>query len=96
MIEKGILSQKYLGRKHTPIITSSLIHPIANKCAVVRTLKTRAERICTDKKDLEKELEHIHDALSQNGYPKRFINRYKKGGEHKEAEKSKATIVIHT
>ena len=32
--------------------------------------------------------------MSQTSYPKRFINRHKKGGKYKEAEKPKATIVI--
>ena len=73
-VKKEILSQKYFGLKHTNIYFNFDSHyPIANKCDVVRTKKNRAERICTDKKDLGKELECIHEVLSQNGCPKRFI-----------------------
>ena len=44
-------------------------HPLAHKVAVARTLLNRAERICTDLSDTEKEKEYVAKALQNNGYP---------------------------
>ena len=44
-------------------------HPLEHKKGVVRTLLHRAESIVSDPKDLEKEKEHIREALRMNQYP---------------------------
>ena len=43
-------------------------HPLAHKVAVARTLFNRAEKICTDVPDTDKEKEHVAKALQNNGY----------------------------
>ena len=50
-------------------------HPLAHKVAVARTLLNRAERICSDFPDTEKEKEHVAKALQNNGYPRALLVR---------------------
>ena len=44
-------------------------HPLAHKVAVARTLFNRAEKICTDVPDTDKEKEYVAKALQNNRYP---------------------------
>ena len=56
--EGNIITKVFKKKTHTNnYVKIDSHHPIANERAVVRTLQTRAERTCTEKKDLEKELE---------------------------------------
>ena len=48
-------------------------HPLAHKMAVAHTLFDRAEKICTDFRDSEKEKEHVTEVLQNNGYPRRLV-----------------------
>ena len=48
-------------------------HPLAHKVAVARTLFNRAEKICTDVPDTDKEKEHVAMALQNNGYPRGLV-----------------------
>ena len=50
-------------------------HPLAHKVAVARTLFNRAEKICSDFPDTEKEKDHVAKALQNNGYPRRLVVR---------------------
>ena len=60
VFRKSIHTDKYLGfQSH---------HPLAHKVAVARTLFDRAEKICSDFPDSEKEKEHVAKAL-QNSHP---------------------------
>ena len=50
-------------------------HPLAHKVSVARTLFHRAEKICTDVPDREKEKKHVAQALHNNGYPRSLVAR---------------------
>ena len=43
-------------------------HPLQHKMSVARTLLERAESTPSNQKEKEKELQHIREALSANGY----------------------------
>ena len=51
-------------------------HPLAHKVAVARTLLNRAERICTDLSDTEKEKEYVAKALQNNGYSSGLVLKH--------------------
>ena len=48
-------------------------HPISHKIAVVNTLYSRAESICSTEQELEKERNHVKKVLRNNGYPERIL-----------------------
>ena len=50
-------------------------HPLAHKVAVARTLFHRAEKICTDFPEKEKEKKHVTQALQNNGYPRSLMTK---------------------
>ena len=67
VFRKGTHTDKYLDfQSH---------HPLAHKVAVARTLFDRAEKICSDFPDTEKEKDHVAKALQNNGYPRRLVVR---------------------
>ena len=49
--------------------------PITHKMAVIRTLSSKAEAICSTSVSTQDELTHISTALSKNNYPKHLIQR---------------------
>ena len=61
VFQKSTHTNKYLDFKSH--------HPLAHKVAVARTLFNRAEKICMDVPDTDKEEEHVAKALQNNGYP---------------------------
>ena len=50
-------------------------HPLAHKVSVARTLLRRAEKICTDVPDREKEKKHVAQPLHNNGYSGSLVAR---------------------
>ena len=50
-------------------------HPLAHKVAVVRTLLTCADRICSNVPDRDVEKKQVTGALSNNGYPTGLVKR---------------------
>ena len=50
-------------------------HPLVHKAAVVRTLFSRANNICSSLMEKGVEEKHITHALKNNGYPSQFITR---------------------
>jgi len=50
-------------------------HPQARKVAVVWTLLTRVDRICSNVPDRDVEKKQVAGALSNNGYPTRLVKR---------------------
>ena len=63
MFRKSTHTDKYLDFKSH--------HPLAHKVAVARTLFNRAEKICSDVPDTDKE--HVAKALQKNGYPRGLV-----------------------
>ena len=51
-------------------------HPLQHKVSVVRTLVSRANRLCSSVASGSVELAHISKALMTNGYPTSFISRH--------------------
>ena len=51
-------------------------HPLQHKVSVVRTLVSRADRLCSSVASGSVELAHISKALMTNGYPTSFISRH--------------------
>ena len=48
-------------------------HPLAHKVAVACNLFNRADKICSDFPDLDKEKEHVEKVLQNNSYPRRLV-----------------------
>ena len=71
-------------------------HPISHKIAVVNTLYSRAESICSTEQELEKERKHVKKVLRNNGYPERILaaRTRKKEDKKKDKDTPKCTIVI--
>ena len=71
-------------------------HPISHKIAVVNTLYSRAESICSTEQELEKERIHVKKVLRNNGYPERILaaRTRKKEDKKKDKDTPKCTIVI--
>ena len=57
-------------------------HPLTHKTAVIRTLLTRAEKICTSITDKDAEKEHVARALNSNSYPKVIVDRNRPPTSH--------------
>ena len=51
-------------------------HPLAHKLAVVKTLHSRAEAVCSTVTAKDHETKHIRQALINNGYPKGVIQHH--------------------
>ena len=68
-------------------------HSISHKIAVVNTLYSRAESICSTEQELEKERNHVKKVLR---YPERILaaRTRKKEDKKKDKETPKCTIVI--
>ena len=71
-------------------------HPISHKIAVLNTLYSRAESICSTEQELEKERNHVKKVLRNNGYPERILaaRTRKKEDKKKDKDTPKCTIVI--
>ena len=66
---------------------------------MIRTLLTRAEKICTSITDKDAEREHVTRALSSNGYPKVIVDRNRPPTSHPtlpphEQETPKAVVTL--
>ena len=54
-------------------------HPVQHKVSVVRTLFSRTESVPSSEPNKDRERKHLTASLhEQNGYPKRFLSKYKK------------------
>ena len=51
-------------------------HPLAHKLTVVKTLRGRAEAICSDVTTKDQETRHIKQALINNGYPRGMLQHH--------------------
>ena len=69
--EGGIRTVVYRKPTHTDqYLQFSSNHHLNHKRSVVRTLQNRAKTIITDEIDQKKELEHVSNVLTDNGYAK--------------------------
>ena len=50
-------------------------HPASHKVSVIRTLFSRANRLCSSEESSSTERAHINSALQKNGYPQAFVSR---------------------
>ena len=71
-------------------------HPLAHKLAVVRTLLTRADRLCSSTQDCVQEKSRVATALERNGYPRRLLTWTKPFNKEtrEEDEEPKAVVVL--
>ena len=70
-------------------------HPLAHKAAVVRTLFSRADNICSSLLEKGTEEEHVTRALKSNGYPAQFIRSQSKPTRRPDTvNRPKATVVL--
>ena len=61
-------------------------HPIHVKRGLVKCLFDRAKSITTTQENLQKEEEHVAEALKQNGYPSTFIGSSSRSSQGKEGD----------
>jgi hypothetical protein len=50
-------------------------HPSSVKSSVVKTLKYRAQRVCSNENNTRRELSNLREAFRNNGYPDRYIKQ---------------------
>ena len=79
VLEDGSLKLKvYRKPTHTDqYLSFSSNHPIEHKLGVIRTLYNRAESIVTTAEDRVEELNHVDNALTQCGYPKWALKKFR-------------------
>ena len=72
-------------------------HPLVHKAAVVRTLLSRADVICSSPTLLEKEHTRVGQALTANSYPSRFVgnnSQPKVSRQHPDEQHHRPSVVI--
>ena len=79
VLEDGSIKLKvYRKPTHTDqYLSFSSNHPIEHKLGVIRTLYNRAETIVTTSEDRAAELDHVDKALTQCGYPKWALKKFR-------------------
>ncbi|XP_076054439.1 uncharacterized protein LOC143033120 [Oratosquilla oratoria] len=51
-------------------------HPIAHKRSMVKTLWSRAEKVCSTGENIKEEKNHLRKVFKDNGYPRAVVRRW--------------------
>jgi len=92
------LVSRYVGNQHILVNTCifARTHPLANKRAVLNKLLQRADKLCDQESERQKELDLVRSTLKQNGHPHRLLYCTKTGNKTKNEEHERRGLAIRT
>ena len=76
-VGNSVSTKVYRKGTHTDrLLDFNSYHPLSHKRSVVRTLWTRAEKVCSTAAHLKEERGYLRKVFHDNGYPHRLIRRW--------------------